>query len=599
MNPSTDPIAPPGPAFSARSGVITLVIGCTLAGLWLWAFDFRLVDEDGAAVAWVDLVPHVMPALILLVGSGAYFRLTRKEATAYAHRLANADKPWRWRPEWCQPSIASSAGTGSSSLLKAWFVTLFWNGAVWPAMYVIWASDTTDDAKPFILGMLSIFALIGLYLLYETVQSQLRRIKYGIPRFVPKSLPGEIGGQLRGSIELPHRLRLSEGAQVDLALRCVRQVLTGTGKNRQIRETAVWESAQQLPASRVTLGPRGTSLPVAFDIPLGVPESSWSYAGDEGAMMWSLIARAESPGVDLRVSVFVPVFKTVNSLQREAAAEPVEDAEAAPIAQLSPEPVKVSMAAAGPAVRLDVWDYLRVALHNGIPTFGVLILGWSVPLILLLYWLENLLGSLGWNHLIRRHQALTHLRGHYRNQFGVSSGGREIKRFASEHALGTILMTLGHGVFLFAFAFMILDGRALLDDLVWLLVLAGAVAAAVVLELQPLHQGLERRSFGWLREQARVSFWPVISMHLGLIVGGLALASAGGGIGLALVFIGLRVFVDLGRAWYRKNPSVALSSPPTPPDAGEDDALYRAQLQRYQASLQDEEPCPPPQRNRI
>jgi len=610
MNDSPVPKKPRAPAFSTRSGTTVLVSGCALA---TWLLCLALEGWWSSGDPW-ELI-WAIAALLVLSTSGSYFAVTRREATEYAHRLANPHAPWRWRPEWCKPAIASTDAPGVGILLAGWLVVVLINGFAWGGIYLILGSEPGDNVqrtlgldssvqRSMLLAFLSAFVFAGLWVLVAVVENQLRRLKYGVPCFVPLSLPGEIGGQLRGSIEIPMQLGLLDDHPAELTLRCVRQAITGSGNSQRVGEDTVWETMTLLPASRLQRGPGKTRLPVEFDIPAGLPESSWRHDDTVGGgsvdMVWSLIVHAKTRGLDLQTSIIVPVFMTATSHQRVAEAAVTSDARTSTaLPNPALPPAKVNMLPSGPSVGLDRWDYFQVALYNGIPTLGVVFLGWSVSVVLLLYWLENLVGSILWNRLIRRHEALTQLRGHFRSQFGISSGGREIQRFSAEHAAGTIGFTLGHGFFLLVFAFMILDGQALLSDFLWVLLLACGVAAAAVFEVQPLHQGLERRSFAWLREQARVSLWPVIAMHLGVIFGGLALASPEGGIWLALVFIGLRVCVDLGRVWYRKNPSVALCIPPIPPAGDEDDPKYRAQLQRYQACMNDEEPHPRAQRSRL
>jgi len=263
---------------------------------------------------------------------------------------------------------------------------------------------------------------------------------------------------------------------------------------------------------------------------------------------------------------------------------------------MKPDNTSSSTTSAG----LDRAGLLRVALQNGIPAAGVIFFGWSVSLILLLYWLENLIGSVLWNRLIRRHEAATHLRGHYRRHLGGSSNNRPIQHFATEHFNGAIIFTLAQGLFLFVFAAFALDGPALLDDALWVLVLAGGVVAAMVIEVQPLQRGLEQRSFAWVREQAQLSMWPVMAMHVGVIFGGMALVWSESGVLLALAFIAVRVVVDLARARGRKKPVVGV--PDLPPQLAGMEARLRneygmlSQEDEIAARLRDEEFCPPEER---
>jgi hypothetical protein len=586
---------------------IAIAVLCLLVAAIAAATEFA--SGDWSAVGFPltpTVVLPIMAAALVLSVSVAFYANARRQAAAHAQRVSHADAPWNWRSEWRHPAILADSGRG---LWLLWGFGLVWTAMwSWPWIDILSGPDWREHVLA--LAVTALPALFGLALIAGAGYLQVQRAKYGVARFMPDTLPGEIGGRLRGMIEVPARVRLLEGRQVELVLCCQRLVTTGHGKSRRTSTTTVWESTRQIPASCLSAGAKGTAIPVDFEIPFGMPEST-PDVNLLDRVEWRLTAKAETRGIDLGSSFAVPVFLTAAASEREAglalaggAATPVPGqtaAAASGTAALDPSAlsaVKVMMVPAGPSVRLGAGDYLRVALQNGIPAFGVLFLGWSVPLMLLLYWLENLVGSVRWNRLIRRHERLTHLRGHYRNQFGGSANGREIGRFASEHAAGTIAFTLAHGVSLFVFAFLILDGATLLQDLPWVVVLACGALLAVAFEVRPLHRGLEQRSFGWLREQARVSMWPVIAMHLGVIFGGLAL-STDGGVGLALVFIALRVCVDLGRAWYRKNPSVAIASPPAPQAPGQDqvaDQLYQLKLARFEAQLHDEEVCPAEER---
>lgn len=247
---------------------------------------------------------------------------------------------------------------------------------------------------------------------------------------------------------------------------------------------------------------------------------------------------------------------------------------------------------------LDAKDFMRAVSQNAPPAIGVVFLGWSAPLILLLYWLENLIGSILFNRLIRRHEAATHLRGHYRRQLG---GGRGSARLASEHAGNTVGFTLMHGVFLFVSLLLVQDGAALLDDVVWVLIACVGVVVVAVRQVQPLQIGLEQRSFAWLRERAKISEWPVISMHVGLLLGFAALTMPDGGMALAVLFIGLRIGLDLARAYADKNPAKDPPEPPPPLPLSAKTAWAMMQhdikVQAYEAALRDEEFCPPEERD--
>lgn len=244
--------------------------------------------------------------------------------------------------------------------------------------------------------------------------------------------------------------------------------------------------------------------------------------------------------------------------------------------------------------RMPLWT---VVLMHAVPAVGVIVFGWSIALVLLFYWVENLVNGVVWLRAIRRHHAATRMRGHYRNQLGVSSNDRKIRFFPDEYRAGALFFTGVHGVFVFAFAFALLDGQALLDDLPWVVVLLASSVFLTWQELKPVVADVDQRSFAWLRLQARRSLYPVHAMHLGIIFGAWTLAADEAGRLLVLVFIALRIVADV----FRQRPE----KPPKPPQqttlfggririGAADDTLERQQQQRAEDELPMEDAPPAP-----
>ena len=196
------------------------------------------------------------------------------------------------------------------------------------------------------------------------------------------------------------------------------------------------------------------------------------------------------------------------------------------------------------STRMPVW---ALVLMHAIPAIGAVFFGWSIALVLLFYWLENLVNGMVWARAIQRHHDQTRMRGHYRNQLGVSANNHKIEFFPSEYKAGALIFTGVHGVFILVFAFSLLDGRELLDSLGWVLLLLAASVFLTLQELKPLVRDVEQRSFAWLRDQAKRSLYPVHAMHVGIILGGITLAMDEAGKLLVLAFIALRVLADVWR----------------------------------------------------
>ena len=198
----------------------------------------------------------------------------------------------------------------------------------------------------------------------------------------------------------------------------------------------------------------------------------------------------------------------------------------------------------GEPARTPVW---ALVLMHAIPAVGTVFFGWSIALVLLFYWLENVVNGVVWTQAIRRHHDLTRMRGHYRNQLGVSANNQKIEFFPDEYRAGALVFTAVHGLFILLFVFVLLDGRELLADLWWVLLLLGSSVFLTLQELRPVVANIEQRSFAWLRTQARRSLYPVHAMHVGIILGGVTIARDDSGQLLVLLLIGLRILADVAR----------------------------------------------------
>jgi hypothetical protein len=108
---------------------------------------------------------------------------------------------------------------------------------------------------------------------------------------------------------------------------------------------------------------------------------------------------------------------------------------------------------------------------NAIPLGGFLFGGWSGATALAIYWFENLIGSLLIASRIAIHRRLTHKRGHWSAQLGVSvtaGTGATPKEpafgsFLTEFLTTSLAFTFVHGLFLGAVLVVIVIVHALPD----------------------------------------------------------------------------------------------------------------------------------------
>jgi hypothetical protein len=204
---------------------------------------------------------------------------------------------------------------------------------------------------------------------------------------------------------------------------------------------------------------------------------------------------------------------------------------------------------------------LRVAI-NFIPIFGLAYGGWSGATALTVYWFETAVGSLLVAIRIFIHERLTHKRGHYRAQLGVTvssttnegpTTAKQVNSFFGEFLLSAILFTVAHGIFLAAFLVIALKTapdwetvqRASLTITLFLLV--GFLVDLVTIRSQP---------FVWIKAQAGAQLGRVLLMQFAIIIGVGIAAFSGHNEFFYLPFAGLKLVTDLlGELPRQKDPN--------------------------------------------
>lgn len=202
-------------------------------------------------------------------------------------------KPWMWRPDWAQGRADSDAQTW---LYAAWLLAAFSNVVAWVIAAAARDQLARLDGKALLIAL---FPLVGLGFLAWAATATLRYRKLGVSQLELSTLPGVLGGRLAGRIDttLPEPPR--DGAR--LRLDCLR--VTGWGEKRN--ERLLWKSEKRVPASRLSRGWRGVSIPVEFSIPQDAQETR------EGIdrIIWRLSVDAELEGLNFRARFEAPVFR--------------------------------------------------------------------------------------------------------------------------------------------------------------------------------------------------------------------------------------------------------------------------------------------------
>ena len=237
----------------------------------------------------------IFGVLFGMVGVGAMWfgwRGDKRIVTAESH-----EKPWTSKPEWAANKIYSNAKLEMYGLL---FFSVFWNLITWPA--VILGAEKIYEKLPLIVCILfALFPIIGVYLIYITAKAVTQRKRFGKTPLTLTPFPGSIGGQIGGKIILNNNA--SELAIYSVKVICVRKHYSGSGKNRSLRESMVWEADTF--ANNCVVG-AGSGIEFSVDVPEGLPETELDK--NDSWHQWRV--EVESEEIKFKRSFDIPVYET-------------------------------------------------------------------------------------------------------------------------------------------------------------------------------------------------------------------------------------------------------------------------------------------------
>jgi hypothetical protein len=236
-----------------------------------------------------------------------------------------------------------------------------------------------------------------------------------------------------------------------------------------------------------------------------------------------------------------------------------------------------------------VWLHLLFALAvNAIPAWGVFALGWSVGVLLILFWLENLLGVLLMGLRLQLHQRRSD-DPLYRDRDAaprMTVNGKEV-RFAS-HARGFLAtalpFALAHGVFAIVLPLALAQQESGAAAALWsprwpdLKMGAALVGLALLCDLLVDLPGLARRPAAALKAQSDARLLRVMLLHVVIIFGALASSLFDSPYGMLAVMLGLKTLVDAAL--------VAASHAAGRTGAGAAAVPARSELQRLEAQAE-------------
>jgi len=246
---------------------------------------------------WTVLAPSLVAGLVtvLLAGASVFAVRIRREQAEFTARLAQSPhRPWVFVKAWDQGRI-QEAPAWQGAIAVAVFAAV-WNAVVAGLLLLVIGREDLRSSTG-VLVFLAIFALAGLGLIALTVYVARLARKFSPAVFEMSSVPGVLGGWLRGTIQMPPQV--PEGTEARVSLACERKE---SGSRQPSYD--VWKEEVSARTS--------SSIPVAFRIPFHLPESDLPDMPSKGTMRvsWLLSISASLPGVDYTTVFDVPVFPT-------------------------------------------------------------------------------------------------------------------------------------------------------------------------------------------------------------------------------------------------------------------------------------------------
>lgn len=227
--------------------------------------------------------------------------------------VAGTDRPWLDRADWSE-GVARSRSR--AFLFAHWFGAVVWNGLSVPLVFGLFLGGRWTDVPWAGRMLFGLWIAVGVLILTNAVVATVRARRFRGLTLHLDPLPGSIGGQAGGALEIP--VPIGVGIDARVTLRCIHAYVRGTGRNRTRQQDVLW-SDELIPEIERSAG--GSRLRFVFDVPaLELPESevggeddtlrlTSTTTGAEGRRFWAVRISARLPGADLDETFEVPVYR--------------------------------------------------------------------------------------------------------------------------------------------------------------------------------------------------------------------------------------------------------------------------------------------------
>lgn len=231
--------------------------------------------------------------------------------------MGYSGRPWekrKWRNGIIRPS---KAGLILISIMGLMFTGLGIGAAVTAKNALSWPPNKDN----FVL----LFICIGVLLLILAAVMAARQWKFHGAMFRLETMPGVIGGMLKGVLVFPD-VPGCDGL-LDIRLVNEEQVTSGSGKHKHTTTYVLYEHSETVNIadySRSNYTPAGLGpieIPLEFAIPYDTKDETDSYSRHK--YRWKLTAKADVQGLNIDFEFDVPVFRTEQS-RKEITIEEME-----------------------------------------------------------------------------------------------------------------------------------------------------------------------------------------------------------------------------------------------------------------------------------
>jgi hypothetical protein len=220
---------------------------------------------------------------------------------------------------------------------------------------------------------------------------------------------------------------------------------------------------------------------------------------------------------------------------------------------------------------MPVRSFITALGLNAIPAAGWFLGDWSAGTMLVLYWLETLIGTLLVGIRIVIHRRLRPSKGHWNYQ--APQGQQQQQQTSNRSTYLTaflvpaLVFTFAHGIFLAVLGWMMIENNKLTPEvrinrhnlLAGLIGILGFQLIDFVVDLI----WLRTRSFAWIERLGQASLSRVIVIHLTIIGGMAAVMFTGANRNFFGVFIFLKTMLNMSLVipqWQPKTPPAWLSN---------------------------------------